>query len=145
MSASASRPPESSMPKSTGYAGNIVVTGWERCAGVLLVVIGAFNVMNGLVALNKDEFLVNQYLYDNLTFWGWSFLVWGALQVIAGALAMVGGAGGRILGVTLSTVGAVLWFFFVFASPFSALIGIIINVMVIYGLTAGAVQEELAG
>jgi hypothetical protein len=144
MSASATRPPEQSMPRG-GTSYTAYVTGWERCAGVLLVILGAFNVMNGLVALNNDEFLVNQYLYENLTFWGWSFLVWGALQVIAGALALVGGNGGRILGVTLSMIGAVLWFFFIFASPYSALIGIFINVMVIYGLTAGAVREELAG
>ncbi len=145
MSASATRPPDKSMPGGTSYSMAGATTGWERCAGVLLIMLGAFNVMHGLVALNNDDFLINQYLYDNLTFWGWAFLVWGALQVIAGALALVGGAGGRILGVTLSMVAAVLWFFFVFASPFSALIGIVVNVMVIYGLTAGAAREELAG
>ena len=41
----------------------------------------------------------------------------------------------------LAAVAACLWFFFVFAAPFGALLGVTINIMVIYGLTVGAVEE----
>jgi hypothetical protein len=31
-----------------------------------------------------------------------------------------------------------MWFFFLFAAPFAAIVGVTVNIFVIYGLTVGA-------
>jgi hypothetical protein len=112
-----------------------VDTGWLTCASILLVVSGAFNILHGLVALNQSEYLVNQVLFGNLDAWGWTFLVWGVLQAVAGAVAIGGATWARMLGVGLGTFACLLWFVMIFAAPFAALAGIVVNVMVIYGMS----------
>jgi len=44
---------------------------------------------------------------------------------------------GNLLGVAAAVIAAVIWFFFLFASPFGAFLALILNGLVIYGLTIG--------
>jgi hypothetical protein len=53
-------------------------------------------------------------VYDNLTFWGWAFLIWGALQILAGAVTLSHRTWGAALGVALAATSCVLWFFMIF-------------------------------
>jgi hypothetical protein len=122
------------------------LSGWAVCAAALLIVVGAFNLMHGIVALENSEYLVNQYLYDNLDFWGWAFIVWGALQMVAGFAAFGSGSMmtfGALTGITLAVVGAVLWFFMIFAAPFAAIVGIALNVVIIYGMSQALNEESV--
>jgi hypothetical protein len=113
------------------------LSGWATFAAVLLLIAGAFNVMHGLVALNQSDYLINQLLYDNLDVWGWVFLAWGALQVLAGLMSFGTGSVGPAIGIGLASVATVLWFFMIFAAPFAAVLGFVVNIMIIYGLTTG--------
>jgi hypothetical protein len=133
MTASMSRPPEVDIDSEATSR-----SGWYACAAILLAIVGAFNILHGYVALENSEFLVSQYVYDNLDFWGWAFLIWGGLQVLAGivTLASTTSTFGPLLGTMLATVGAVMWFFMIFAAPTAALIGIVVNLVIIYGLVA---------
>lgn len=116
-------------------------SGWTVFAGSMLLVAGILNAINGIQAIHDSSFYVHDIVYHNLTVWGWIFLIWGALQVVAGLAALAQRSLGSYLGVFLAAVSACLWFFFVFAAPFGALLGVTINIMVIYGLTVGAVEE----
>ena len=113
-------------------------TGWLTFAGVMLTIAGGLNVIHGITAIHNSSYFTNQVLYDNLSAWGWVFLIWGALQVAAGLGALSGQQYGSYLGVILAGVSAIMWFFFLFAAPFAAIVGVTVNVFVIYGLTVGA-------
>ncbi|MCB0879678.1 MAG: hypothetical protein KDC46_11965 [Thermoleophilia bacterium] len=114
----------------------VLDTGWLACSAVLLLIAGSLNFFQGLFALNQSDYLVNQLLFSNLDAWGWTFVVWGSLQFLAGAFAFTGSAVARYTGVTLATIATVLWFLMIFAAPFAAILGGIVNLVIIYGLTA---------
>jgi hypothetical protein len=111
------------------------MSGWTVFAAVMLVVAGIFNLTQGLVALNQSEYLVNQLLFQNLDFWGWALVIWGGLQALAGVLSFGSGSAGPIIGICMSSLAAVLWFFMIFAAPAAAIIGVALNVLIIYGLS----------
>ena len=110
-------------------------SGWVTFGAIMLLVIGVVNVIQGLTALQYDDFLVNQIIFDNLTFWGWAFIVWGALQAVAGGMTLAGNETGVTLGITLASVSAVVWFFMIFAAPAAAVVGIGISVAIVASLS----------
>jgi hypothetical protein len=116
----------------------IGLTGWGVFAAVMLVVLGAVNVINGFTAIQHSSYYRNDIVYNNLTFWGWVFLIWGVLQLIAGALVFGRSTAGYYLGVSLALVAAILWFFMIFAAPFPALTGVLLSMAVLFALTRGS-------
>jgi hypothetical protein len=121
----------------------LTLTGWSVFAGVTLLVIGGFNVINGFTALQHGSYYTTHHIvYSNLTFWGWAFLIWGILQIVAGGLTIAGNVSGNVLGVVLAGTSAILWFFMIFAAPWGALLGVTVSMMVVYGLTAGSNPDE---
>jgi hypothetical protein len=117
--------------------------GWLTFAGVMLTIAGGLNVIHGITAIHNSNYFTNQVLYHNLTAWGWVFLIWGVLQAVAGLGSLSGQKFGPYLGVILAGISAIMWFFFLFASPFAAIVGVTVNVFVIYGLTVGATDAGL--
>jgi hypothetical protein len=103
-----------------------------------MVMAGLINVINGVSALHDPGFFTTHIVSSNLTFWGWAFIVWGALQLAAGVMVVAGREAGYRLGVGLAAVAIVLWFLMVFSEPWAALVGVSLNVLVVYGLVAAA-------
>ena len=80
--------------------------GWYDFAGAMFGIAGAFNSIQGLSAVLKKEYFAGGTLvYDNLQFWGWTWLVIGVLQVIAALMLLTGQ--GRVLGIILAALSAV--------------------------------------
>jgi len=112
--------------------------GWAVFAGVLMLAVGGFQAIAGLVSLlNEDAYQVR---HDELaiavdyTVWGWSHLVVGALVVCAGVAVLRGHVWGRAVGVVMATVSAFAHVLFLHASPIWALIVIAMDVCIIYAL-----------
>lgn len=134
---SSAMPPRDSRSTMTTSRGS----GWVLAAGSLLAVVGAYNLIHGFTLLDDSDVLVNSYLYDNLTFWGWAFVVWGALQFGAGIMAAVTRQSGVMLGVMLCAISMVFWFFMLFAAPTTALVAILLNIVVIFGLAKAETDQ----
>ena len=63
------------------------MAGWIGFAGILMLIIGAIDFFQGLVALFEDEYFVVTdagLLVLDLTGWGWAMLIWGTMLVVAG-------------------------------------------------------------
>jgi len=105
------------------------------------MVAGVLNIIHGFAALERKQYFTSDIVYNNLTFWGWMFLVWGAAQIYAGAASVSGRISGNYVGVIVAGTGSILWFFMIFTAPWAALIGVLLNILVVYGLTAGAADE----
>ena len=112
--------------------------GWVFFAGIMMFTVGFVNIIEGLVALFKNEYYLVRPngLVVNLDFtaWGWALLLFGLLLVFAGYGALVGQTWARVTGVILAVVNAVVNLAFVPAYPVWAIIVITLDVLVIYAL-----------
>jgi hypothetical protein len=117
------------------------MSGWVRLAAILLIFAGAMNVIHGFTLLQHDHYVADKLDYSNFTFWGWVFLVEGVVQIGAGIAVFGRRLIGYQAGVILAVTAIVLWFLMIFSAPFAAMIGIIVNLCVLYGLTVGAQDD----
>jgi len=113
--------------------------GWVLFAGIIMLTTGFFNVLEGFVALVRDDFYLvrsnGMVLSLDYTAWGWTLLLFGALLLFAGYGVMVGQTWARVTGVILAVINAVLNMVFIPAYPFWSIMVITLDVLIIYALT----------
>ena len=102
--------------------------GWIVFSGILMVMLGMFQAVMGVVALFKDDF----YLVANT---GWVHLLIGILAVCAGFGVLVGQMWARVFGIILALVSAVTNLVFIAAYPVWSIIVIVVDILVIYALS----------
>ena len=113
--------------------------GWAGFAGVMLVLIGVFDIIQGLIALFDDEFYVatEDYLFQfDVTAWGWIHLIGGVILIFAGAGIFSGNVLARIVGVIVAGLSAIVSFSWLPYQPVWSTIMIAVAVSVIWALTA---------
>ncbi|MBO2438889.1 DUF7144 family membrane protein [Actinomadura nitritigenes] len=114
-------------------------SGWLTFAGTLAMVIGAFNVIDGLVGLFKDNYYLvngNQIMVFDFTAWGWFWLVLGAVQIAVGAGIIAGQMWARVVGVLFAVLTAIGHIAFLRAFPLWSVLTIAMSILLIYALTA---------
>ncbi|TMR04807.1 hypothetical protein ETD83_07895 [Actinomadura soli] len=114
-------------------------SGWLTFAGTLALVVGAFNVIDGVVALFKDDYYLvgqSQILVFDYTTWGWIWLVMGIIQIGIGAGIMAGKMWARAAGVVLAVLAAIGHLAFLQAFPLWSVLTIALCVLLIYALCA---------
>jgi hypothetical protein len=113
--------------------------GFILFAGIMMIMAGSFQALAGLVALFENEFYVatRNYLFQfDATSWGWIHLLVGLIVAFAGFAVMAGRTWGRVVGITLAVVSAVVNFAFIPYYPFWALTVIALDIFVIWALAA---------
>jgi hypothetical protein len=112
--------------------------GWILFAGVMLILVGIFQAMAGLVALfDHNYYLVaSNHLVVRLDYtgWGWVHLILGVLAVVAGYGVMSGHLWARIYGIVLASFSAAVNLAFLAADPVWAVIMLTVDVIVIFAL-----------
>jgi hypothetical protein len=120
-------------PEPTGWVGFVFF------AGIMLLVIGCFNVIYGLVALFKDTYFVVTragLLGFDITTWGWITLILGIIEIFAGLAILGGQTWGRIVGIIVAFLSMLHQFSLMNANPLWSLLIIALDVVVIYALAA---------
>ena len=105
-------------------------------AGVMMIMVGVFQAIQGLVALFNDTIYVagQKWVFSfDITTWGWIHLLAGALLVVAGAFLFQGAVWSRLVGVV--AVSAVLNFMWLPYYPVWSMLIIALDVFVIWALT----------
>jgi hypothetical protein len=112
--------------------------GWVVFAGVMMVLSGTFQAIEGLAAIfNDDYFLVgrNGLLVDvDYTAWGWTHLILGLIVVAAGFALMAGQTWARVVAIVLAGASAILHLAFLAAYPIWALTVILLDIIVIFAV-----------
>jgi hypothetical protein len=113
--------------------------GWVYFAGVMMLALGSFHAVEGLVALFKrGYYLVSPeglVVHVGYATWGWTFLIVGVVVALAGLGVLAGQTWARVVGVVLAAVSALLNLMFISAYPLWSLLIITLDVLVIYALT----------
>ena len=118
------------------------VSGWAIggtvFAGVMLLLIGLFHAVAGLVALVDDEFYVvtANYTFEfDVTAWGWIHLIGGIVVALAGIGVFSGSTWSRLTGIAVAVVSIIVNFFFLPYYPWWSLLMIGLGVWVIWALS----------
>lgn len=119
--------------------------GWLTFAAIILGVAGAWNIIDGLLALDSSKvYGVNHtYVWSDLRTWGWLALCLGILQVVAAVSILSGSNIARWFGVAAAAINAIGQLFWVPVYPWWALMMFAADILVIYALTVyGGVRTE---
>jgi hypothetical protein len=112
--------------------------GYSVFAAVMLMLIGAFHFMAGLVGIVDDEFYVvsQKWVFEfDVTTWGWIHLIGGALVVLAGLSVLKGHMYGRIVGTFVAAISALVNFAWLPYQPWWSILMIALSVAVMWALT----------
>lgn len=116
-----------------------LTSGWVTFSAILFTIAGIGNLVWGVNALEgSDAFYAAGLVWTGLNTWGWIAVVWGVVVLLAASLLYMRKASGAVLGVLVSMLSATFWFFVLPALPVFSLIAILLNAMVIYGLTVAS-------
>jgi hypothetical protein len=125
------------------------VSGWAiggiTFAATMLVLIGIFQAIAGLVAIFDDDFYVvtQNYTFDlDTSAWGWIHLLLGIILVLVGYFLFAGAAWAGVTAIVLAVLSAVANFFFIPYYPFWAILVIALDVWVIWALTRPGVLRS---
>ena len=118
------------------------LSGWASAgitfAGVMLIMIGVFQMVAGITAIANDEFFLvtENYTFDlDVSAWGWIHLLLGLLLVFAGWAVFAGRVWAAALAILLAALSAVANFFFIPYYPFWSILLIGLAIWVIWSLT----------
>ena len=125
-------PPGANRPVASGWVG------WIWFAGLVMVLVGTINAIEGLAAIVEDDVFVTTgqggLLVFDLTTWGWVHLLIGALQILAGLALFSGATWARITAIVLvmlSVIGHIAW---LNAQPVWSVIVIVLDLLVLWAL-----------
>ena len=117
------------------------MAGWIGFAGILLLVVGGIDFLQGLIALLEDEYYVptgSGFLVFDLTGWGWTMIIWGALLVLGGFGLLAGQGWARWFAIVVVSLNFVAQLGFLGNTqyPLWSLTVVALNIIVLYALTA---------
>jgi uncharacterized Tic20 family protein len=142
----------SASPASMDYAASEATgstgTGWIAFSGVILILAGFTNLVDGLWALDASDSpaisdRVEDFLWytNNLETWGWIYSILGGVLILVGIGVFSRNQFARWIGIAVAATSAVINMMWVFVYPIPALIHVSLAAMVIYGLTAYGERE----
>jgi len=122
----------------------LVAHGTAAFAGVMLLTVGVFQVIEGIAALAKDSVYVTgvDYTFEfDVTTWGWVHLVIGLIGLATGLGIVTGQAWGLLGGIVIACIGAISNFAFMPYFPFWSLAVVAFNIFVIWALSTEVTRD----
>jgi hypothetical protein len=114
-------------------------TGWVVFAGLMLLLNGCIQVLQGLMALVNEDFYAKatEDLPVSLSYdvWGWAHLLLGVALLATGIGVLSGNVVARAVGVGVASINALVALAFIDAAPGWGILVIAVDVTVIYALT----------
>jgi hypothetical protein len=124
--------PRTSRTVHTGWVG------WIWFAGLVLVLVGTINAIEGLAAIVEDDVFFTTgdagMLVFDLTAWGWVHLLFGVLQILAGLALFSGATWARITAIVLVMFNVLGQIATLNAQPVWSVIVIVLDLLILWAL-----------
>jgi uncharacterized membrane protein HdeD (DUF308 family) len=110
--------------------------GWVAFAGVLLLILGVLNTIEGIAAIGNAHFFVANanYIAGDLNTWGWIVLCSGIIQLLVGLGVFARNQLSRWVGVLILGLNAIAQLLMIPAYPFWSLTIFAVGILAMYGL-----------
>jgi hypothetical protein len=111
--------------------------GWYAFGGLLFILVGALNILQGLIALLKDDYFAvtkSGLLFADFSAWGTFFLILGIIELFVGFGVLNIRTWARVVGVILLMFNTITQFAFIAAFPLWSVASIALNITVIFAL-----------
>ena len=115
--------------------------GWKVFAGIMILIVGALNVFDGLVGLTQENY-IKQFtngqlpITNNVKTWSWVVPILGIIMILAGFLIFSGNMFGRVVGILVASLNLLVQLAYLNHNTFWSFTMILIDILVIYGLAA---------
>ena len=112
--------------------------GWTIFASILLIMMGVFQAISGLVAIVNDTFYVvgQEWIFKfDISTWGWVHLLIGLVVALAGFFLFRGAMWARVVGIVVAAIAAIANFAWLPWYPLWSVIIITVSVFVIWALS----------
>ena len=123
--------------------GQEATSGWAvgfiMFAAIMMIMVGVFQALQGIVAIFENEFYVatrNYTFQFDATTWGWIHLLVGLLVAFAGSGLLSGKTWARSVAIILAVLSATANFLFIPYYPFWSLLLITLDIFVIWAIAA---------
>jgi hypothetical protein len=104
----------------------------------MIFVVGGFHILLEMSEFARVAWVPSSLgtvpIIQALVFWGIVDLIIGFIALYAGGSILRGGTFGWIVGYTFATLGIIRWLFYIPVSPVLAVVIIVLDVLIIYGL-----------
>ena len=117
---------------------NRFAVGITAFAAIMMMTVGVFQAIQGVVALLNDTFYVvgQKWTFSfDITTWGWIHLIVGAGVAAAGFFLLTGAVWARVVGISVAALSALLNFAWMPYYPAWSVLIIAVDVFVIWALT----------
>lgn len=114
-----------------------VAVGFTYFAAIMMILIGGFDILQGLAGIIKKNAYVIGYDYVwkfNVSTWGWINLILGVIILLAGIALLGGATWARVVGIVMAVLVAISNFMWLPYYPVWAVVMIAISVIVIWAL-----------
>ncbi len=120
--------------------------GWLLFAGIMLLLVGGFQAILGLVGLFNGDFFGHgrPLVLSNYSVWGWIHLALAAIAFATGVGLLFGLKWARIAGVILCILNVIICFAFIGAYPGWALMLIVFSIITAYAIIVHGHEIEEA-
>ncbi|MHB1724926.1 MAG: DUF7144 family membrane protein [Acidimicrobiales bacterium] len=109
-------------------------SGWRVFAGMLILLAGFFNFIDGVVAVERANYLNDHLVFGDLKSWGWAILILGVIGVLVGLAILAGQSWAAFVGIVFAMLNAIGQLLYLPAYPIWSVIIIAVDLLVIYGL-----------
>jgi hypothetical protein len=114
-------------------------SGWATFAGCIMFIVGSLDALWGLGAVLNDDVVVvggQGAIIADITTWGWVHLILGSLIALTGIGLITGNSSARLAAIFFLTVNAISQIVWFPAAPLWAFLLILLDVVILYQLTA---------
>jgi hypothetical protein len=122
--------------------------GWIVFGSMMMIMLGTFHAIQGLVALLRDEYYLvgkNGLTVEvDFTTWGWAHLILGAVVVATGVAVLYGQTWARVTGVVIAMMSAIVNIAFLAAYPIWSTMMVAFDVLIIWALTVHGGEMKAA-